>query len=452
MVESSQYDRETMYLKRAFRRVGEWAPNLTERVMPSRAQDGLQRFFGVPLRLAAAIVAAGLAGGALGAAYIRTLDVIDTWLGPDRWSVAAHGVMLVGVGLVVAVGIGLLGRPADVELVIDNIHIPEPQERGSESRVRSLLPISLLCIGAGGPLGPEAPVVTMTGTVAHRLGRLFQLQVPEVRIVTIAGMAAGFTVLFNAPLGAALFALEIPHRRGIQYYEAIIPAAIGAVIGFGISTAVIRSGLQPVWDFPAIAPLHWPDLLWSVVAGALGAAIAVTFTLVTTGLKHVFRRIPMVARPAVGGGVLAMLAFVTPNALTNGEHQLNTLTGKVLVATLLVAGAVKLVAASVGVATGWRGGFIIPLFFVGFCFSKACAGLLPGASEWAFIAATMVAANVGVTKTPLGSTLAVTGMAGIRLLPSTLIAALTSLILTSSLGLIDAQRERVDVYAANGHG
>jgi H+/Cl- antiporter ClcA len=54
----------------------------------------------------------------------------------------------------------------------------------------------------------------------------------------------------------------------------------------------------------------------------------------------------------------------------------------------------------------------------------------------------MVAANTGVTKTPIGSTLVVTEMAGITLLPTTLIAAVVALALTSSLGLIESQRRR----------
>ena len=60
----------------------------------------------------------------------------------------------------------------------------------------------------------------------------------------------------------------------------------------------------------------------------------------------------------------------------------------------------------------------------------------------------MVAANVGVTKTLLGSTLVVTEMGGMRLLPTTLLAALVALMLTSSVGLIDSQRERTPMDPA----
>ncbi len=76
--------------------------------------------------------------------------------------------------------------------------------------------------------------------------------------------------------------------------------------------------------------------------------------------------------------------------------------------------------------------------------ARASAGFLPGSDEWVLAAALMVAANVGVTKTPIGSTLVVTEMAGLAVLPSTLLAAVVSLALTSGVGLIDSQRRRFD--------
>lgn len=394
--------------------------------------------------LVAAIGLAGVVGGAFGAGYLWLLDRTTELIGPGRWSGVTRLMALALVGGVVAVLVRLLGRPADVELLVDNIHVPDA-EHDVPARLRSLLPVSLLCIGAGGTLGPEAPVVTATGSIAHRMGR-HRFDHAEARVVTLTGMAAGFAVLFGAPLGGAIFALEIPHRRGMQYYEAVVPAAAGAVIGFAVSTLLGRHGLAPVWSLPFVDRLRVADLGWSVVAGLAGALVAIGFTATTKALLWGVGRVDASARPVVGGLVLGSLALLTPYALTNGEWQLDSLARNVAVATLLVAAAAKLVAAAVAVATGWRGGFIIPLFFVGFCVGRALTDALPTATPWAFVIGVMVAANVGVTKTPLGSTLVVTQMAGMAVLPSTLIAALTCLVVTSPVGLIAAQRERVDVY------
>ena len=90
----------------------------------------------------------------------------------------------------------------------------------------------------------------------------------------------------------------------------------------------------------------------------------------------------------------------------------------------------------------WRGGFIIPLFFMGACLGRAFHGLVPGTNEAVMVAAFMAAANTGVTKTPIGSTLVVSEMAGFRLLPTTLLATVVAFVLTSEVGLIHTQRER----------
>jgi len=79
---------------------------------------------------------------------------------------------------------------------------------------------------------------------------------------------------------------------------------------------------------------------------------------------------------------------------------------------------------------------------MGACLARALHVLAPGTNEAVLVAALMAAANTGVTKTPLGSTLVVSEMAGFRLLPTTLIASVVALALTSEVGLIHTQRER----------
>lgn len=414
---------------------------------PVPGHHRLVRFFGLRLQLVVSIVAAGVAGGAIGTAYLWILDRVDESIGPHRWdSTAAQIALLVGVGACIPLLVRVLGRPASVELVVDNIHVPD-RDQPSTARLRSLVPISLLCIGAGGTLGPEAPVVTAAGTVSHRTARArTTLDRDHVRVVTITGMAAGFAVLFGAPFGAALFALEIPHRRGISYSQATIPAVMGATIGYCCSLLTRRHGLEPVWSFAISDHIDPSDLAWAVLAGAIGACIAALFTLMTAGAADAAARVPSSVRPALGGLALGLLAWWSPFALTNGEFQIDAVVATVGVGALATAAAAKLAAASLAVATGWRGGFIIPLFFVGFTVGLLIAEVFAIDHRIVFALGVMAAANVGVTKTPLGSTLVVTEMSGTTIAPTTLIASLVSLVLTSPVGLIHAQREPIDAY------
>jgi H+/Cl- antiporter ClcA len=397
---------------------------------------------GIQPRVVGLVVIVGVACGLVGALYLLALHILENVLWPTEWEGAVGFAILGGVGVAVAVLVKVLGTPGDVELMVDNIHVS-----GTATAVRmlrSLIPTSLLCIASGGAMGPEAPLVQTTGTLASWTAKRAGLLVRESRVLTIAGMAAGFTVLFGAPLGSAIFALELLHRRGLQYYEALLPAVLGSLAGYGVYVVATGAGLEPVWHLPSPAGIHVGDLGWAVVAGIGGALVAVAFTYSTASLRWVSRRLPAMSRPVVGGLLLAALGLLSAYSLTYGEAQISEILGKhgETVAFFALAALAKFVGTSVTLSFEWRGGFIIPLFFMGACLARAFHGLVPGTEEAVLIAAFMAAANTGVTKTPLGSTLVVTEMAGFQLLPTTLLAVIVSFALTSEVGLIHSQRER----------
>jgi H+/Cl- antiporter ClcA len=351
----------------------------------------------------------------------------------------------VGVGVAVGVLTRLLGNPGDVELLVNNIHVLGGPEDVRD--LRSLIPVSLLCIAAGGAMGPEAPLVQTTGSLGAWLANRWHLQRDEVRVLTITGMAAGFTVLFGAPLGSAIFALEILHRRGMEYYEALMPAVLGSLVGYALYVVLTGVGVEPVWRFPPLGHLHAVDIAWGLACGIAGAAVSAIFTYLTIGARAIFRWLPPTFRPIVGGAILGGLAFWSPYALTFGEAQINGLAFRnAALIVFVVAAAAKLVGTTITLSSGWRGGFIIPMFFIGVALGRLGHGLLPGTNEVVLMSCLMVAINVGVTKTPLGSTLVVTEMAGLQLIPMTLIAAVVSLFLTSEVGLIHSQRRREGAF------
>ncbi|HVV36696.1 MAG TPA: chloride channel protein [Acidimicrobiales bacterium] len=386
------------------------------------------------------VVIVGVVSGLMGAAFIAVLKLVTKVLGPDHWSTGTHLAILAVVGLAIGVITKVLGNPGDVELLVDNIHVSGG--RAEIRELRSLIPVSLLGIGAGSAIGPEAPLVQSTGSVASWMALRWNLDTVDVRVLTITGMAAGFALLFGAPLGSAIFALEILHRRGLEYYEALLPAGIGALAGYAVYIGVNRVGLQHVWTFASPHDLRAVDLLVGLGAGVGGALIATVFTYVSHFERKAFRLIPAGVRPIVGGLVLGGLAFASPYALTFGEGQIQHIASvKLAVATLVLAIVAKLLASSTMVSTGWRGGFIIPLFFMGAALGKI-AGHISGVDTVVAMTALMAATNVGVTKTPFGSTLVVAEMAGMQLLPSTLLASMVALFLTSRVSMIETQRER----------
>ena len=131
-----------------------------------------------------------------------------------------HGLSLLLVmpiaGLIIGLTIHFLGNPGEIAVIVDNIHF-----RGGRldaSKNPSMLLTSLVSIAAGGSAGPEAPLVQVTGSFGTWVADRLNLKGENLRSMSLAAMAAGFTALFGAPLGGAVFALEILHHQHIVEY------------------------------------------------------------------------------------------------------------------------------------------------------------------------------------------------------------------------------------------
>jgi H+/Cl- antiporter ClcA len=393
--------------------------------------------------LVRASIVAGVAGGLASLAYLAVLSAAKLVLWPGRVSPLAHAALLLAVGAVISAALSVLGDPGAAGVLVKSIHI----EGGPQSlrALRSLVPVSLLGIAVGGGIGPEPPLMQITATIGSWIGRRLRASPAELRVLTVTGLASGLTVLFCAPLGAAVFALEILHRKGLEYYEALLPACAGSVASYAVYAAIIRRGLTPAWPFPGVPRLTVLDLLLGAAGGVAGALVVHLFSFMISICARISSRLPSWIQPPAAGIALAGLGFVLPSGLTYGDTQLSMLVAlpAVAVLTLLLAAFGHLASAAITLAGRWKGGIIIPMFLTGYCVGRALAEWT-GHDGWYIVlaASMMVACNTGMTKTPLGSALVVSEMTALTLVPPLVIAALVSLCLTTRVTFIEGQRHR----------
>lgn len=214
-------------------------------------------------------------------------------------------------------------------------------------------------------------------------------------------------------------------------------------MGFVVSIGVRGLGYGPAFRLHASGSGTVADLAAAAGVAVVGAAVAACFVGLVHGARRLVAGVPGWVRPPIGGLIVGLLAWWSAGALTFGEAQLGWISsGRLAVGVLAAALVAKLGASAACVATGWRGGFIIPLFFAG----AAAAGLVhhavPSADLGVITAACMVATCVGVTRTPVGAALVVSEMAGLTVMPTTILAALVAMALTGRLSLITSQRAR----------
>lgn len=346
-------------------------------------------------------------------------------------------------GLIVGLVIHWLGNPGEIGLIIDNIHMR--QGRLSMRENPSMILSSLFSIAAGGSAGPEAPMVQVTGSIGTWLADRFRLQGEALRNLSIAGMASGFTVLFGAPLGGAMFALEILHHEDVAYYyKAFLPAIVASCAGYGVFAAVTRLGIGPTWHFPQYQSGELSDFAWAMVLGVVGAGVGWLFICLFRGCDRLFERmhLPIYLKTTAAGLGLGILAWLFPLSRYFGEHQLEMVVEGDFTLNLLLGLAVaKLLAIALTVTGGWRGGIIIPLFFVGACLGKAIPLALPGLDVDAVLImiCLMASLNASVTRTPISTTLLLAKLTGFAPFTPILFASLVGFFLAPRIPFISAQ-------------
>ncbi|MDJ0594079.1 MAG: chloride channel protein [Pleurocapsa sp. MO_226.B13] len=366
--------------------------------------------------------------------------LFPSWL-PDRnyvWIATAVGGFLVGLTLY------FLGLPGEMAQVVDKIHDPGKIDiRKSPAMVIA----SLIAITSGGSAGPEAPLVQVNGSLGSWLGDRLKLSKTSVRILTFCGMSAALGAFFGAPIGAALFALEIPHRRGLQYFEAIAPAIIAAICSFAVfrlNTGMTIGGFYHFAEIPALSP---QNLFEGLILGIIGAGLAVMFIII-------FRLIGKLLEPlehyrillaTLGGLSIGLIALAFPQTLFFSETQIQTVieTGAGLGVGLLIAIAVaKMFAISFTLHSGFLGGFIFPLFFIGANVGYAVSLAVPQVHPTVGMVCLMAAVNVAVTKTPVSTSIILSVLSGTAMLPVIAISSFVSFVLTSQITMIQTQRCR----------
>jgi len=231
---------------------------------------------------------------------------------------------------------------------------------------------ALFSIGSGGSIGREGPMVQLSAVAASLLGRWRQFTGPQLRLLVACGASAGIASAYNAPIAGSFFVAEI--ILGSIAMESLGPLAVSAVV----ATLTIRvlTAAQVMYRVPAFQ-LNSPwEMGPYVILGLLAGVLAPLFLRSLKQSEEFFiaLRLPLVARLALGGLLVGVIAINVPQVCGNGYTVVvDILNGRLVWTVLLGIFACKWLATMSSFGSGAPGGVFTPSLFMG-----ASAGYLFG--------------------------------------------------------------------------
>jgi CIC family chloride channel protein len=333
--------------------------------------------------------------------------------------------------------------------------------------IRKRVPIiktiaSALTIGSGGSAGREGPIAQVGAGFGSALATWLNVSDRERRTLLLAGAGAGIGAVFRAPLGGALFAVEVLYRDMEFEAAALVPCFVAAIVSYSIYCAASGSW-GAIFSLPYVTFNHPLELPLYVMLGIICALMGMLYVKVFYGARdHVFRklRLPNHVKPALGGLMVGAIGFFLPQVLGMGYGWVQLAMDGNLPLKLIVAIAfVKILATSLTIGSGGSGGVFAPSMVIGGMVGAAVGTVLHGwlpqvvTQPAAFALVGMAGFFAGVAKTPVSSLIMVSEMTtGYGLLaPLMLTTAVGYLLVPRRLSLYENQVEsRVDSPAHEG--
>lgn len=324
--------------------------------------------------------------------------------------------------------------------------VPEVMEsivlRGGAIRPRVVvakIAASAVCIGSGGSVGREGPIVQIGSSIGSTLGQLLKVSGSRLRTLVACGTAAGIAGTFNAPIAGALFAMEIILSDfGISQFSPVVISSVAA-------TVISRHFLG---DFPAFVIPRYElvsvfELIPYIILGILAAFVALAFIYVLYKTEDLFNllRIPNFLKPVMGGLMIGAVAVYFPHIFGVGYETIDlALESKIAWYLLILLIGLKLIATSITIGSGGSGGIFAPSLFLGASLGGLVGtiihSLVPAhtASSGAYALVGMGAVAAGTMHAPITAILIIFELTDdYRIILPLMIACIISVLITTRL-------------------
>lgn len=271
----------------------------------------------------------------------------------------------------------------------------------------------------GGSAGREGTAVQIGGSIADFFGRLFALNEKDTRTVLMAGVAAGFGAVFGTPLAGTIFAIEVLAIGRLQY-DNIMPCLVAsifadqtvALLGIHHTTYHIDPFVTKMPFNVSYIHFDYYLLIKIIFASVLFGLMSYLFAVLAHGVKNLSIRLIKTTWliPIIGGSVIVGLTMLLgkQDYLSLGVNA--QFSDSITISSAFHQGGAdtwswlwKTIYTTITLGTGFKGGEVTPLFYVGATLGNTLSQLL-NAPVGLFAALGFIAVFAGATNTPLACT------------------------------------------------
>lgn len=295
----------------------------------------------------------------------------------------------------------------------------------------------------GGSAGREGAALQIGGSIGNALGTFFQFDEKDTHVIIMCGMSAAFSTLFGTPMAAAIFPMEMV-SVGVMYYMALVPCVVSSLTAHGI--AVLFGIAGEAFHITGIPALHLFPSVKVVAVAVICAFVSIVFCEFLHKIEGLYKK--FLSNPfwriLAGGTAIVILTLLVGSNDYNGagmhiiEHAVE---GEVHWEAFLL----KMLFTALTIGAGYKGGEIVPTFFVGATFG-CLLGQFIGLSPSLCAAIGMISLFCGVTNCPISTLLISFELFGYEGMPYYLLAVAFSYMLSGYSGLYRSQKIMYSKY------
>ena len=373
----------------------------------------------------------GLFVGAFSTLFAFCLRQVTSFRTENPWLILC--LPLAGVVIVFLYGVFRYKNDKGTNMVLSSIHA----EAEVPFRMAPLIFISTIITHLfGGSAGREGAALQLGGSIGQQLGKLFRFDEKDQRIVVMCGMSAAFSAIFGTPIAASIFSMEVV-SVGVMYYAALVPCVFSSLVAskfanhMGIGPNLFKIRQMPLFEVV-------PSL--KVIGLALCcAALSVVFCMALHSLGDFYRN--KLKNPYIRIIVSSLVIILLTIILQTDDY----MGAGVPVIQRAIQGNVeplafvwKIVFTALTLEAGFKGGEIVPSFFVGATFG-CLFGHIVGISPSLCAAVGMMSVFCGVTNCPITSMLIAFELFGYHGVPFFLLGISVSYLMSGYYGLYHDQ-------------